>query len=125
MSSAIPHAAPSWRAAIASNRMQWAEQALPGAGELARHLTSRGGEGLERADGIAEVRREEVHAMVASTPADFGQERVSGGACVQVGDEIDRRRQTLRHALHGETLVAEVFVDVPDPAPLTLRCGRH
>src|SRR6266566_9420688 len=110
---------------ILAEPVQQAEQALPGAGELAWHLTRRGGEGLERGDGIAEVRREEVHAMVASTPADFGQERVSGGACVQVGDEIDRRRQTLRPALDGETLVAEVLVDVPDPAPLTLRRGRH
>src|SRR5439155_7543405 len=99
-------------------------EALPGAGELARHLKRRGREGLERGDGIPEVRREEVRAMVASTPADFRQERVSGGTCVELGDEIDRRRQTPRHALEGETLVAEVLVDVPDPAPLTLCCGR-
>src|SRR6266496_4156944 len=64
-------------------------------------------------------------AVKKCAPWSRARQRVSGGTGMELGDEIDRRRQALRHALASETLVAEVFVDVPDPTPFPLCCGCH
>ena len=48
-------------------------------------------ESLEPANGVADVRREEGEAEIFAVVADLGQQRVSGAAPVQLGDEVRRR----------------------------------
>ena len=72
----------------------------------------------ERGGEVVDARREEVHAEIAALATDVGQEMVVGKARVKLGEEVDRRADA--RAVAGRTHqsgVAEVVVDVPDPAP--------
>src|SRR5256885_10270348 len=101
------------------------QQALPGAGECWRRVARRRHQGFERSDGIAEIRREEVHSLVACPPPDFRDDGVPGCMRVQLGDEIDRGRQTLRPPVYRERFVAEILVHVPYPATVPWRRGSQ
>src|SRR5207245_10921411 len=72
-----------------------------------------------------EVREEEWHPVVAGAEANLGYERVARRAGVKFGNEIDRRLQAPRQALRGEVVVAQILIDVPHPASLSLRRGRQ
>src|SRR3989442_2592751 len=101
------------------------QQARPGGCQLAGRVPAESRQGFERRDAVAEVRGEEGHPVVAAVPADLGQEWMACAACVELGDEIDGCLEALWLAPIGERFGAEVLVDVPHPAPLSLRRGRQ
>jgi hypothetical protein len=55
-------------------------------------------------------------SLVARAPPDLGQERMAFRTDVELRDEINRCTQMLRAPVYVECFVAEIFVDVPDPA---------
>ena len=100
--------------------VQTAQQALPCSCELAWHVARRGGEGLKTGDGVTNAPHEEGHPVVTRAPASLGKQRMSRGAYVELGDEVDRDLEAPWKPLPCEVLVAQVFVDMPHPAPFTL-----
>ena len=94
------------------------EQPIAQRSLLRRRLDPGRGERLEGRDGIAHVRREEGSAQRAAVVATLRQQRVAGGAGVELGDEFHGRHDALGvwiHRLHGP--VPQVFVHVPHPLP--------
>src|SRR2546430_282357 len=105
--------------------LQAVQQAPPRGPGLRWRAARKVRQGVERIDGVPEVREEEGYPMVSGAAADLGYERVARRAGVEFGDEIDRRPQAPRQALPSEVVVAQVLIDVPHPASLSLRCGRQ
>ncbi len=106
---------------IFAKLVQPLQHARAGSNELGRHGPAKVGQRFHRADGVAQVRREEVHAVVSSAPADLRHERVYRGTRVELGDQSDGRLHAFRLVSPLERVVASVLIRVPDPVPVTLR----
>src|SRR5439155_10384783 len=105
--------------------LQAVQQARPRGRELRGRVVREVRKSFKRIDGVPEVREEEGHPVVAGAEADLGYERVARRTGVEFGNEIDRRLQAPRQALRREVVVAQIFVDVPHPASLSLSRGRQ
>src|SRR5437867_10854904 len=103
--------------------MQAVQQTRPRGRELRWRVPREVRKRVKRIDGVPEVREEEGRPMVAGAATDLGYERVARRTGVELGDKIDRRRQAPRQALRGEVVVAQILIDVPRPASLSLSRG--
>src|SRR4051812_7954932 len=73
---------------IVEQSVQALEQARPGSQQIVRQLAADGDYRLDGGGGIAEIRHE-VNVVVSSAPADLWEERMTRGACVELGDDVD------------------------------------